>query len=141
MPPAASNGSAPLPPAARLTQSEAPLDPKNVRTRSFSHDITRERPLQMVGLPLRHRRRGGPLDPSLAHPAYDFNSDAGAGVGAASKGPRRMQRRAVAGIGGAGVSPEMKREIRQRRDVIVGKFSSAHQASLDDEILELLRED
>jgi hypothetical protein len=31
--------------------------------------------------------------------------------------------------------------ISERRDIIVGKFASDHQAELDDEILALLREE
>jgi len=47
----------------------------------------------------------------------------------------------MGGIGGRGVDPGTPIPIAQRRDIIVGKFASEHQASLDDDILALLRDD
>ena len=42
----------------------------------------------------------------------------------------------------AGVSSgERKAKLSERRDIVVGKFASEHQADLDEEILKLLREE
>jgi hypothetical protein len=90
-------------------------------------------------------RPGPTLDPTLTHPVY-ASAEAQAQVAAASTsgsrpsaGPRRVQRRVIGGIGGKGV--QVGTPIAERRDIIVGKFASEHQAALDDEILALLRED
>jgi hypothetical protein len=47
----------------------------------------------------------------------------------------------VGGIGGQGVKAGTPVPIAERRDVIVGKFASEHQAKLDEEILALLRDE
>ena len=67
-------------------------------------------------------------------------SAAGHGPQRPSRGPSRIRRRAIGGIGGAGVRVGTQ-PITQRRDIIVGKFASEHQAQLDEDILSLLRED
>jgi hypothetical protein len=99
------------------------------------------------GPPLTPGRPGPTLDPTLTHPVY-ASAEAQAQVAAASAstsgsrpsaGPRRVQRRVIGGIGGKGV--QVGTPISERRDIIVGKFASEHQAALDDEILALLRED
>ncbi len=91
---------------------------------------------------------GPTIDPSVSHPVYN-SAEAQAQVAAAaagqsrprpSRGPKRLRRRAVGGIGGKGVSAGTPLPITQRRDIIVGKFASEHQAQLDEEILALLRE-
>lgn len=97
------------------------------------------------GPPLTPGRAGPTLDPTLTHPVY-ASAEAQAQVASASQsgarpsaGPRRVQRRVIGGIGGKGV--QVGTPIAERRDIIVGKFASEHQAALDDEILALLRED
>lgn len=101
------------------------------------------------GPPLRHGPKGSTVNPSLSHPVFASAearaqvtaSAAGQGSSRPSRGPNRMRRRAVGGIGGRGVAADGSVPIAQRRDVIVGKFASEHQAQLDEEILALLRED
>ncbi|RMG98185.1 MAG: hypothetical protein D6705_06625, partial [Deltaproteobacteria bacterium] len=82
-------------------------------------------------------------DPSVTHPIYaNAEARAQAESGAVRpSGPRRLRRRALGGIGGTGVDPNAHVPITQRRDIIVGRFASEHQAELDEEILALLRED
>ncbi len=70
-------------------------------------------------------------DPTIGHP-----------VTAQADGKRsKIRRRAVGGIGGKGVEVGAPVPISQRRDIIVGKFASEHQAQLDEEILAFLREE
>ena len=64
---------------------------------------------------------------------------AGKGPARPSRGPARVGRRMLGGIGGTGVTEGTP--IAQRRDIIVGKFASEHQYQLDDEILALLAEE
>lgn len=107
------------------------------------------RDVEPQGPPLKPGRPGPTVDPSLSHPVFAA-AEARAQVAAAaaghgqqrpSRGPSRIRRRAVGGIGGRGARPGDPIPITERRDVIVGKFASEHQAQLDEEILALLRED
>lgn len=94
---------------------------------------------------------GPTVDPTLTHPAFSSSeaqaqvaaSASGNGPARPSRGPSRVARRAIGGIGGRGVAADQaaKAKISERRDVVVGKFASEHQARLDDEILTLLREE
>jgi hypothetical protein len=109
------------------------------------HDVERQGPPLTPGHP------GPTVDPTLTHPVFSSSeaqaqvaaSASGSGPARPSRGPNRVRRRAVGGIGGRGVAadPTGKAMINERRDVVVGKFASEHQAQLDDEILALLRED
>ena len=107
------------------------------------------REVAQQGPPLQRGAAGPTVNPSLTHPVFT-NSEAQAQVAAAAagqgrgrptRGPNRLRRRAVGGIGGQGVSADAAVPLAQRRDVIVGKFASEHQAQLDEEILALLREE
>lgn len=106
------------------------------------------RDVEPQGPPLQPGQPGPTVDPGLAHPVFGSNeaqaqvaaSAAGHGPSRPSRGPRRVRRRAIGGIGGKGVAVGTS-ELSERRDVIVGKFASEHQAQLDDEILALLREE
>jgi hypothetical protein len=101
------------------------------------------------GPPLQPGRPGPTVDPSLSHPVFAAAearaqvaaSAAGHGQSRPSRGPSRIRRRAVGGIGGQGVKAGTPPPITERRDIIVGKFASEHQAQLDEEILTLLREE
>jgi hypothetical protein len=109
------------------------------------HEVVRQGPPLTPGHP------GPTVDPTLTHPAFSSReaqaqvaaSASGSGPQRPSRGPSRVRRRAVGGIGGRGVTADQAGSpgISERRDVVVGKFASEHQASLDDEILALLRED
>lgn len=99
------------------------------------------------GAPLRSGGPGPTVDPTVSHPVF-ASKQAQAQVAASastgqparpSRGPRRARRRALGGIGGAGVQEGSA--VTVRRDIIVGKFASEHQAALDEEILALLREE
>lgn len=105
------------------------------------------RDVQPQGAPLRPGAGGPTVDPSISHPVF-ASKQAQAQVAAAastgspkrpSRGPGRVRRRALGGIGGKGAAEGTA--IAERRDIIVGKFASAHQAALDEEILALLREE
>jgi len=99
----------------------------------------------------RHLQPGAPgptVDPTVSHPVF-ASKQAQAQVAAAasagqsqrpSRGPGRVRRRAIGGIGGSGVQAGST-PLAARRDIIVGKFASEHQAALDEEILALLREE
>lgn len=124
-----------LPPddaAAQRPERRAPPEPRDVEPQ---------------GPPLQTGRPGPTVDPSLNHPVFAAAearaqvaaAAAGHGQSRPSPGPSRIRRRAVGGIGGAGV--KVGTPITQRRDVIVGKYASEHQAQLDEEILALLRDD
>ena len=124
-----------LPPdnaAAARPERRAPPEPRDVEPQ---------------GPPLQTGRPGPTVDPSLSHPVFAAAearaqvaaAAAGHGQSRPSPGPSRIRRRAVGGIGGAGV--KVGTPITQRRDVIVGKYASEHQAQLDEEILALLRDD
>lgn len=120
----------------RRPERRAPPDPR---------EVERQGPPLAAGMP------GPTIDPTLTHPAFSSSeaqaqvaaSAAGSGPARPSRGPSRVQRRAIGGIGGRGVAADQaaKAKISERRDVIVGKFASEHQAKLDDEILALLREE
>lgn len=108
-------------------------------------DVERQGPPLMAGHP------GPTVDPTLTHPAFSSSeaqaqvaaTASGSGLARPSRGPSRVARRAIGGIGGRGVAADQaaKAKISERRDVVVGKFASEHQARLDDEILALLREE
>lgn len=107
------------------------------------------REVEPQGPPLAPGSAGPTVDPALAHPVF-ASADAQAQVAASaagdgpdrpSRGPSRVKRRAVGGIGGKGVAAGAALPIHQRRDIIVGKFASEHQTELDEEILALLREE
>lgn len=106
------------------------------------------REVESQGPPLLPGQPGPTVDPGLSHPVY-ASAEARAQVRAAaaghgaqrpSRGPSRIRRRAIGGIGGSGVKAGTQ-PITQRRDIIVGKFASEHQAQLDEDILSLLRDD
>lgn len=108
------------------------------------HDVERQGPPLTPGHP------GPTVDPTLTHPVFSSREAqaqvaAGASGGAQrpSRGPSRVRRRAVGGIGGRGIAADQaaKAKVNERRDVIIGKFAAEHQAQLDEEILALLRED
>jgi hypothetical protein len=107
------------------------------------------REVEPQGPPLQSGSAGPTIDPGLTHAVYSSAeaqaqaSAAAAGQGPArpSRGPARVGRRTLGGIGGQGVSAGTPIPISQRRDIIVGKFASEHQYQLDDEILALLAED
>ena len=111
--------------------------------------VPEPRDVESQGPPLSPGKPGPTVDPSLAHPVYASSearaqvraSAAGHGPKRASRGPSRIRRRAIGGIGGAGVKAGTPVPITQRRDIIVGKFASEHQAQLDEDILALLRDD
>ncbi|HEY8379722.1 MAG TPA: hypothetical protein VIK91_24695 [Nannocystis sp.] len=99
------------------------------------------------GPPLQAGEPGPTLDPTLNHVVFTTQeaqaqvaaAAAGQGPARPSRGPSRVGRRTLGGVGGQGVMAGTP--ISQRRDVIVGKFASEHQHKLDDEILALLAED
>lgn len=107
------------------------------------------RDVESQGPPLAPGRPGPTVDPSLSHPVYASAeaqaqvraSAAGHGPQRPSRGPGRIRRRAIGGIGGPGVRAGTPVPITERRDIIVGKFASEHQAQLDEDILSLLRDD
>jgi hypothetical protein len=107
------------------------------------------RPVQSQGPPLSPDKAGPTVDPVVSHPVFSSPeaqaevaaSAAGHGKKRATRGPSRLRRRAVGGIGGKGVAVGSGTQLAERRDIIVGKFASEHQADLDEEILALLREE
>ncbi len=111
--------------------------------------VPEPRDVESQGPPLSPGQTGPTVDPSLSHPVYASAearaqvraSAAGHGPKRPSRGPSRIRRRAIGGIGGQGVKAGTPVPITQRRDIIVGKFASEHQAQLDEDILTLLRED
>jgi hypothetical protein len=111
--------------------------------------VPEPRDVESQGPPLLPGRPGPTVDPSLSHPVYASAearaqvraSAAGHGPKRPSRGPSRIRRRAIGGIGGQGVKAGTPVPITQRRDIIVGKFASEHQAQLDEDILLLLRDD
>ncbi|MBV1858413.1 MAG: hypothetical protein KUG77_08370 [Nannocystaceae bacterium] len=110
--------------------------------------VPEPREVEPQGPPLGSGKAGPTVDPSLSHPVYASQeartqvaaSAAGHGQKRTSRGPSRIRRRAIGGIGGQGVKAGTT-PVTERRDIIVGKFASEHQAQLDEEILTLLRED
>jgi hypothetical protein len=141
---------------------EHPEDPKDgAASPSAAKPSEDERPerrapaeprvVEPQGPPLTPGHPGPTVDPTLTHPAFSSReaqaqvaaSASGTGPKRPSRGPSRVRRRAVGGIGGRGVSADQstKAKINERRDVIIGKFASEHQAQLDEEILALLRDE
>lgn len=133
-------------PATEATQSPPG---ESAAERPDRRPVPQPRDVEPQGPPLKPGRPGPTVDPSLSHPVFASAearaqvaaSAAGHGQQRPSRGPRRVRRRAIGGIGGAGVRAGTPVPISQRRDIIVGKFASEHQASLDEEILTLLREE
>jgi hypothetical protein len=129
-------------------RTELPPDTA-VRARPERRAAPEPRDVEPQGPPLEPGRPGPTVDPSLSHPVFAAAearaqvaaSAAGQGQQRPSRGPSRIRRRAVGGIGGRGVEAGAPIPIAQRRDIIVGKFASEHQAQLDEEILSLLRDD
>lgn len=109
------------------------------------------REVERQGPPLTPGHPGPTVDPTLTHPAFSSReaqaqvaaSASGTGPKRPSRGPSRVRRRAIGGIGGSGVKADKatKAAVAERRDIVVGKFKSEHQAQLDEEILALLREE
>jgi len=125
----------------------APAPAADGEDRPQRRPVPEPREVEPQGPPLSPGKPGPTVDPSLSHPVYASQeartqvaaSAAGHGPKRASRGPGRIRRRAIGGIGGQGVKAGTP--VTQRRDIIVGKFASEHQAELDEEILALLRED
>jgi hypothetical protein len=107
------------------------------------------RDVEPQGPPLQTGTAGPTIDPGLTHAVYTSAeaqaqvaaSAAGQGSARPSRGPSRVGRRTLGGIGGQGVSAGTPISAAQRRDVVVGKFASEHQYQLDEEILALLAEE
>lgn len=129
-------------------QTELPPDPVRQERRE-RREPPAPREVENHGPAIEAGRPGPTIDPTLSHPVFAAAearsqvaaSAAGHGHQRPSRGPSRIRRRAVGGIGGRGVNPNAPIPIAHRRDIIVGKFASEHQAGLDEEILGLLRED
>jgi hypothetical protein len=107
------------------------------------------RDVEPQGPPLQAGTAGPTIDPGLTHAVYTSAeaqaqaaaAAAGQGPARPSRGPARVGRRTLGGIGGQGVSAGTPISAAQRRDVVVGKFASEHQYQLDEEILALLAEE
>lgn len=135
-------------PVADNRQSFEPAAPEPSQ-RPERRPVPEPRDVEPQGPPLSPGKPGPTVDPSLSHPVYASAearaqvraSAAGHGPQRPSRGPSRIRRRAIGGIGGRGVNPGTPVPITQRRDIIVGKFASEHQAQLDEDILALLRDD
>ncbi|MDC0718490.1 hypothetical protein [Nannocystis bainbridge] len=127
--------------AAPVVQEKAPAKRPDRRPPPEPREVVPQGPPLAAGEP------GPTLDPTLGHVVFTAPeaqaqvaaSAAGQGPPRPSRGPSRVGRRPIGGIGGQGVTAGTP--IAQRRDVIVGKFASEHQHKLDDEILALLAED
>lgn len=126
-----------------------PAAPADAGKRPERRPPPQPREVEPQGPPLQPANSAGPtLDPGLTHPIYTAReaqaqaaaAAAGQGPARPSRGPSRVSRRPVGGIGGQGVSAGTA-PLTERRDIVVGKFASEHQAQLDEEILALLRED
>jgi hypothetical protein len=96
------------------------------------------RDIEPQGPPLTPGPAGRSIDPTVGHPIHA--TAPAATPTSRRRGPSRVRRRAIGGIGGKGVATDSK-QVLERRDIIVGKFASEHQAALDEEILALLREE
>jgi len=126
-------------------QLELPPDP----VRRERKPVPKPRDVESHGPALQRGKVGPTVDPSLSHPVFAAAearaqvaaSAAGHGQQRPTPGPSRIRRRAVGGIGGRGVDPGSPVPIAERRDIIVGKFASEHQAALDEDILTLLRDE
>lgn len=107
------------------------------------------RDVEPQGPPLQAGAPGPTIDPGLTHAVYTSAeaqaqaaaAAAGQGPSRPSRGPARVGRRSLGGIGGQGVSAGTPIPPSQRRDIVVGKFASEHQYQLDEEILALLAEE
>ncbi len=139
----------PHPDEEQVEAPEAPAAaPPEGEPRPQRRPVPEPREVEPQGPPLGSGKAGPTVDPSLSHPVYASQeartqvaaSAAGHGQKRASRGPSRIRRRAMGGIGGQGVKAGTT-PVTERRDIIVGKFASEHQAQLDEEILALLRED
>lgn len=105
------------------------------------------REVDPIGPPLTQGSPSPALDPSVSHPIHATAKTSPSPAQPASspsrppprRGPGRTRRRSIGGIGGSGVRADAQAAVT-RRDVVIGKFASAHQAELDEEILALLRE-
>lgn len=137
-------------PEAAKSKAKAPAAPAPQQERPERRPAPEPRDVEPQGPPLSTGRPGPTVDPSVSHPIYASNeaqaqvasSAGGNGPSRPSRGPSRVRRRrAVGGIGGKGVTAGSSVNISERRDIIVGKFASEHQAQLDEEILSLLREE
>lgn len=123
--------------------------PKETSQRPERRPPPEPQDVEPQGPPLSPDRPGPTVDPSVSHPVFAAAearaqvaaSASGQGRSRPSRGPSRIRRRAVGGIGGQGVKAGTPVPITHRRDIIVGKFASEHQAQLDEEILALLREE
>lgn len=106
------------------------------------------RDVPQIGPPLTPGSPSPAVDPTISHPVFataevqkHVAAQATQPAAPPRRGPSRVKRRTLGGIGGSGVKPGTEAsEAIVRRDVIIGKFASAHQAELDEEILALLRE-
>ena len=132
----------------QIEAPEAPAAAPEGEARPQRRPVPEPREVEPQGPPLAAGKAGPTVDPSLSHPVYASQeartqvaaSAAGHGQKRTSRGPSRIRRRAIGGIGGTGVKAGTT-PVTERRDIIVGKFASEHQAQLDEEILTLLRED
>ena len=138
----------PHPDEDQVEAAEAPAPAPEGDARPQRRPVPEPREVEPQGPPLGSGKAGPTVDPSLSHPVYASQeartqvaaSAAGHGQKRTSRGPSRIRRRAIGGIGGTGVKAGTT-PVTERRDIIVGKFASEHQAELDEEILTLLRED
>jgi len=130
---------------------QEPAAPEADDTRPERRPVPEPRDVERLGPPLTPGQPGPTVDPTLTHPAFSSReaqaqvaaSASGKGPKRPSRGPSRVRRRMVGGIGGRGVAADQaaKMKISERRDVVIGKFAAEHQAQLDEEILALLREE
>lgn len=128
---------------------QAPAQDKQPAKRPDRRPPPDPREVVPQGPPLQAGEPGPTIDPTLGHAVFASPeaqaqvaaAAAGQGPARPSRGPSRVGRRSIGGIGGQGVTAGTPLPISQRRDVIVGKFASEHQYKLDDEILALLAEE
>lgn len=138
----------PHPDEEQIEGTDPPAAAPEGEARPQRRPVPEPREVEPQGPPLGSGKAGPTVDPSLSHPVYASQeartqvaaSAAGHGQKRTSRGPSRIRRRAIGGIGGQGVKAGTT-PVTERRDIIVGKFASEHQAQLDEEILTLLRED
>ena len=122
--------------------------PPPIRKKAIEVPTPRE--VEAQGPSLSPSESGPTVDPVLNHPVFASSQALSQLESAAAdsarqtprRGPGRIQRRVMQGIGGKGVSAGADPQaIAARRDIIVGKFASEHQLELDEAILTLLNED
>jgi hypothetical protein len=135
------------PAESNLPEAEV-AQPEPIATRPERRPVPQPREVEPQGPPLRPGVAGPTVDPSLAHPVFASQAARAQAQAAAAgessgpaRGPSRVRRRAIGGIGGQGVAVGTPVPLSQRRDIIVGKFAADHQIELDDEILALLRDE